>query len=71
MGLLSTAHRILIDEKQAHIQEHQAQIDIQPLIDVALKHQETHPEDAIQLLEVAQQLAPDDPLVAHKLKQLE
>lgn len=71
LGLLSTAHRILIDEKQAHIQEHQAQIDIQPLIDVALKHQETHPEDAIQLLEVAQQLAPDDPLVAHKLKQLE
>ena len=71
LGLLSTAHNILIDEKEAHVQEHQAQIDIQPLIDVALKHQDDHPEDAIQLLEVAQQLAPDDPLIAHKLKQLE
>ena len=71
LALLSTAHQILIDEKQEHVQEHQEKIDIQPLIDVALKHQDDHPEDAIQLLEVAQQLAPDDPLIAHKLKQLE
>jgi hypothetical protein len=71
LELLSTAHNILIDEKQAHVQEHQAKIDIQPLIDVALKHQDEHPNDAIQLLEVAQKLVPDDPLVEHKLKQLE
>ncbi|HEA17574.1 MAG TPA: cytosolic protein [Pseudoalteromonas prydzensis] len=69
-ALLSKAHNILIDEKAAHVQEHQAKIDIQPLIDVALKHQDEHPNDAIQLLEVAQQLAPDDALVEHKLKQL-
>jgi hypothetical protein len=71
LALLSTAHKILTDEKEQHVQEHQAKIDIQPLIDVALKHQDTHPNDAIQLLEVAQQLVPDDPLVEHKLKQLE
>ncbi len=71
LELLSTAHNILIDEKTAHVQEHQASIDIQPLIDVALKHQEQHPDDAIQLLEVAKQLAPNDPLVKHKLKELE
>lgn len=70
LGLLSKAHNILIDEKEAHVQESQAQIDIQPLIDIALKHQQTHPEDAIQLLEVAQQIVPNDPLIEHKLKQL-
>lgn len=69
-ALLSKAHNILIDEKQAHVQEHQAQIDIQPLIDVAIKHQDEHPKDAIELLKLAQQLAPEDPLVKHKLKQL-
>ena len=69
--LLSKAHNILIDEKEVHVQEHQAKIDIQPLIDVALKHQDEHPNDAIQLLEVAQQLVPDDPLIEHKIKQLE
>lgn len=71
LALLSTAHQILADEKEEHVQEHQAKIDIQPLIDVALKHQDEHPNDAIQLLEVAQQIVPDDPLVEHKLKQLE
>jgi hypothetical protein len=71
LALLSTAHKILADEKEEHVQAHQAKIDIQPLIDVALKHQEEHPNDAIQLLEVAQQIVPDDPLVEHKLKQLE
>ncbi|ETJ49083.1 hypothetical protein [Pseudoalteromonas agarivorans] len=71
LALLSTAHQILADEKEVHVQEHQAKIDIQPLIDVALKHQDEHPNDAIQLLEVAQQIVPDDPLVEHKLKQLE
>ena len=70
-ALLSTAHTILIDEKAAHVKEHQAKIDIQPLIDVAIKHQDENPNDAIKLLEVAQQLAPDDPLVEHKLRQLE
>ena len=49
----------------------QEKIDIQPLIDVAIKHQDENPNDAIKLLEVAQQLAPDDPLVEHKLRQLE
>ena len=53
------------------MQEHQEKIDIQPLIDVAIKHQDENPNDAIKLLEVAQQLAPDDPLVEHKLRQLE
>jgi hypothetical protein len=71
LALLSTAHQILAHEKEVHVQEHQAKIDIQPLIDVALKHQDEHPNDAIQLLEVAQQIVPDDPLVEHKLKQLE
>ncbi len=70
LGLLSKAHNILIDEKEAHVQEHQAQIDVQPLIDIALKHQDDHPQDAIQLLEMAQQLVPNDPLVEHKLRQL-
>ncbi len=71
LALLSTAHKILADEKEVHVQEHQAKIDIQPLIDVALKHQDDHPNDAIQLLEIAQQIVPDDPLIEHKLKQLE
>ena len=53
------------------MQEHQAKIDIQPLIDVALKHQDKHPNDTIQLLEVAQQIVPNNPLIEHKLKQLE
>ncbi|MCU4675927.1 cytosolic protein [Catenovulum sp. 2E275] len=70
LDLLSKAHQILIEEKEAHVQEHQAQIDIQPLIDIAIKHQDEHPQDAIQLLEVAQQLVPDDPLIENKLKQL-
>ncbi|WP_440904454.1 cytosolic protein [Catenovulum sp. SX2] len=70
LGLLSKAHQILLDEKEEHIQEHQAQIDVQPLVEIALKHEEENPQDAIQLLEVAQQLAPDDPLIDHKLKQL-
>jgi hypothetical protein len=68
--LLSKAHNILIDEKKAHVQEQQAKIDIQPLIDVALKHQDENPDDAIQLLKIAQQLAPGDLLLEHKLKQL-
>ncbi|MFC0118698.1 cytosolic protein [Pseudoalteromonas xiamenensis] len=71
LELLSKAHNILLEEKVEHVQEHQAQIDIQPLIDIAIKHQDEHPQDAIQLLEVAQQLVPDDPLVAHTLKQLD
>lgn len=70
-ALLSTAHTILIDEKAAHVKEHQEKIDIQPLIEVAIKHQDESPNDAIKLLEVAQQLVPDDPLVEHKLRQLE
>ncbi|MGF1687893.1 cytosolic protein [Photobacterium japonica] len=70
LGLLSTAHNILAAEKEEHVQEHQAQIDVQPLIDIALKHQDEHPKDAIQLLEMAQLLVPDDPLVEHKLRQL-
>ena len=70
LKLLSKAHNILTAEKEAHVQEHQEQIDVQPLIDIALKHQEKHPSDAIKLLEMAQQLSPDDPLVEHKLKQL-
>ena len=70
LGLLSKAHNILIDEKEAHVQEHQAQLDVQPLIDIALKHQDEHPQDAIQLLEMALKLVPDDPLVERKLKQL-
>ena len=70
LRLLSKAHKIVLDEKKAHVQEHQAQIDVQPLIDIALKHQNKYPQDAIQLLEMAQQLVPDDPLVEHKLKQL-
>ena len=70
LGLLNKAHQILLEEKEEFIQEHQAQIDIQPLIDIALKHQEDNPEDAIQLLEVAQQLVSDDPLVELTLKKL-
>ncbi|MER2491217.1 cytosolic protein [Catenovulum sediminis] len=71
LDLLSKAHRILIDEKESYVQEYQAQIDIKPLLDIAMKHQEKHPKDAIQLLEVAKQLAPDNPLVEHQLKQLD
>jgi len=29
-----------------------------------------NPQDAVQLLEVAQQLVPNDPVVEHKLQQL-
>ncbi|WP_404341493.1 cytosolic protein [Pseudoalteromonas mariniglutinosa] len=70
LALLSTAHNILIDEKHAHMQEQKDKIDVQPLIDIAITHQHEHPNDAIKLLEVAQQLAPEDPLIDHKLKQL-
>jgi hypothetical protein len=70
LGLLSKAHNILIDEKESHIQEHQEQLDVQPLIDIALKHQDKHPQDAIKLLEIAQQLTPDDPLITFKLDEL-
>ncbi|MDD9157616.1 cytosolic protein [Aliivibrio sp. S4TY2] len=70
LGLLSKAHNIVLGEKEAHVQEHQAQIDVQPLIDIAMKHQDEHPQDAIQLLEMAQLLVPDDPMVEHKLRQL-
>ncbi|WP_062568195.1 hypothetical protein [Pseudoalteromonas arabiensis] len=70
LALLSTAHNILIDEKAEHVKEEQENVDVQPLLDVALKHQEQHPKDAVKLLEVAQQLAPDDPVIEHKLKQL-
>lgn len=70
LKLLSTAHNILSDEKEEHVQEHQEKIDVQPLIDIALKHQDKHPQDAIQLLEMAQQISPDDPLVESKLKNL-
>ncbi|PFG57687.1 hypothetical protein ATG66_1280 [Vibrio sp. ES.051] len=70
LGLLSKAHNVLIDEKKAHVKEHQAQIDIQPLVEIALKHQQENPQDAVQLLEVAQQLVPDDPVVEYKLQQL-
>ncbi|WP_413700756.1 cytosolic protein [Psychromonas sp. KJ10-10] len=70
LKLLSTAHNILSGEKEAHVQEHQDQIDVQPLIDIALKHQEEHPQDAIKLLKMAQKLSPDDPLIESKLKQL-
>ncbi|MEI8596845.1 hypothetical protein P4S64_01645 [Vibrio sp. M60_M31a] len=52
------------------VKEHQAQIDIQPLVDIALKHEHDNPQDTVQLLEVAQQLVPGDPLVEHKLQQL-
>ncbi|MGO2455431.1 MAG: cytosolic protein, partial [Vibrio casei] len=70
LGLLSKAHNVLIDEKKAHVKEHQTTIDIQPLVDIAMKHQQTNPQDAVQLLAVAQQIAPDDPLIEHKLQQL-
>jgi len=71
LGLLSKAHNVLIEEKQQHVKEHQTKIDIQPLVDIAVKHQQENPQDAVQLLEVAQQLAPDDPLIEHKLQQLQ
>ncbi|MEF1310657.1 cytosolic protein [Vibrio mytili] len=70
LGLLSKAHKVLREEKKEHVKEHQAQIDIQPLVDIAIKHQEENPKDAVKLLEVAQQLAPGDPVVEHKLQQL-
>jgi hypothetical protein len=70
LGLLSTAHNVVIEEKQAHVKEHQTTIDIQPLIDIAIKHQQENPEDAVQLLEIAQQITPDDPLIEYKLQQL-
>ncbi|WP_017445617.1 hypothetical protein [Gayadomonas joobiniege] len=70
LELLSKAHQILIDEKEQHVKEQIAEIDVQPLIDIALKHQDEHPKDAIQLLETAQQLSPEDPLIEHKIKQL-
>ena len=70
LNLLSTAHNVLIEEKKEHVKEHQAQIDIQPLVDIAMKHEHDNPQDAVQLLEVAQQLVPNDPVVEHKLQQL-
>lgn len=70
LALLSTAHTILAEEKAEHMQEQKDAIDVQPLIDVAIKHQDEHPNDAIKVLEVAQQLSPDDPVIDHKLKQL-
>ncbi|MFB9134573.1 cytosolic protein [Vibrio olivae] len=70
LGLLSTAHKVLKEEKKAHVKEHQTSIDIQPLIDIASKHQEQNPQDAKQLLEVAQQIAPDEPRIERKLQQL-
>ncbi|WP_254618974.1 hypothetical protein [Vibrio metschnikovii] len=57
-------------EKNAHIKEHQTNIDIQPLVDIAIKHQHQNPQDAVQLLEFAQQIVPDDPMVEYKLQQL-
>ena len=71
LGLLSTAHNVLIDEKKAHVKEHKKTIDIQPLVEIAIKHQQDNPQDAVQLLELAQQIAPDNVLVEHKLQQLE
>ena len=56
--------------KRLSISKGKRAVDVQPLIDIAIKHQEAHPKDAIKLLEVAQQLSPDDPLIEHKLKQL-
>ncbi|WP_217516341.1 cytosolic protein [Vibrio metschnikovii] len=70
LGLLSTAHHVLMTEKNAHIKEHQTNIDIQPLVDIAIKHQHQNPQDAVQLLEFAQQIVPDDPMVEYKLQQL-
>lgn len=70
LSLLSTAHNVLRDEKQAHVKEHKKTIDIQPLVDIAIKHQQNNPQDAVQLLELAQQIAPDNLLVEHKLQQL-
>ncbi|EII3282776.1 MULTISPECIES: cytosolic protein [Vibrio] len=70
LNLLSTAHNVLIEEKKEHVKEHQAQIDIRPLVDIALKQEYDNPKDAVQLLEVAQQLVPNDPVVEHKLQQL-
>lgn len=70
LGLLSTAHNVLIDEKKAHVKEHKKSIDIQPLIEIATKHQQDSPHDALKLLEVAKKIAPDDLLVEHKLQQL-
>jgi hypothetical protein len=70
IGLLSKAHNVLIDEKKAHVKEHQTNIDIQPLVDIAVKLQQESPQDAVQLLEIAQQIVPDDPLIEYKLQQL-
>lgn len=70
LGLLSKAHTVLSDEKKAHVKEHQTTIDIQPLVDIAIKHQQENPEDAVQLLEIAQQIVPDDPTIEYKLQQL-
>lgn len=70
LGLLSTAHHVLMAEKKAHIKEHQTSIDIQPLLDIAVKHQDENPQDAVQLLELAQQIVPGDPMVEYKLQQL-
>lgn len=70
LGLLSKAHNVLIDEKKAHVKEDKKKINIQPLLDIAVKHQQENPKDAVKLLKVAQQIAPDDVLVEHKLQQL-
>ena len=45
LGLLSKAHNVLIEEKQQHVKEHQTKIDIQPLVDIAVKHQQENPQD--------------------------
>ncbi|MGY5707315.1 cytosolic protein [Vibrio cincinnatiensis] len=70
LGLLSKAHNMLIAEKKEHVKEHQTTIDIQPLVDIAVKHQQDNPEDAVQLLEIAQQIVPDNPFIEYKLQQL-
>ncbi|MFO6423057.1 cytosolic protein [Motilimonas sp. KMU-193] len=70
LTLLSKAHQIVLGEQQAHVQAHQETIDVQPLVEIALRHQTEHPKDAKKILEVAQQLAPDDLLIEQKLKDL-
>lgn len=59
-----------LSRPEAHIKEHQTSIDIQPLLDIAVKHQDENPQDAVQLLELAQQIVPGDPMVEYKLQQL-
>ncbi|MGT0149367.1 hypothetical protein ACT691_05445 [Vibrio metschnikovii] len=40
------------------IKEHQTNIDIQPLVDIAIKHQHENPQDAVQLLNLLNRLSP-------------